>query len=419
LTAVKLVWDSNRVNTDFPTGYVSFMTFDNQVVWQGQDRTTTTDTRVAAIYPNADTGNGVTYISPASPFWVFPSLPDPAEPNRFEAWFENIGDLATVFPIGWEFGGTEFYFDDPNSSIDCALRLQVPPPPPTPTPSPVGFVPSPTFTPNCASSQMRVTFERFDPNGDVVLRVTNNRTVVAPFRGFELVWPAWRASGLKFESLIVSTNPNLNASAGGSGGATLWNSLAGGGYRPASVVVGNPTPPTRTLHNDTSAGTWNDNNDPYDVAYTFAAGPNSVTYIYLNFTGTGVQSLETRGVTRSDFNGTRFFIECGRGNRNPNGTCSVSPCNGGPWGGGGGGGSNGDIGLDNQPTPAPTSPPVPTNTPGPTPTPSRTPSPAPPTNTFTPRPPTQTFTPAPTQGPTNTPPPTATPTSGNLGGSDD
>ena len=415
LTAVNMVWDSNKVNLDFAASYVSTFTWrDTELIWYGQDRTSRTDTRVAAIYPANDTGNGVTFISPSQPFFLQGAPLDindsPPPPTRFGATCEGL-DLASVFPIGWEFGGTEFYFDNPLSSIDCRLSLQVPPPPPTPTPSPVGYVAPPSATPNCASSTMTLRFERFDPNGDVVLKLTSNRTVPSPFRGFSLVWPAWRSNALRLVSMVVSPDSGLNATLPGSG-STVWNANSGAGYRPTGVVIGQPNPPTVTTHSNTSAGTWNDNNDPYDVAYTFPPGPNSVTYIYLNFTGTGAASLTTIGVAPADFNGSRYLIECGRGNRNTNGTCSTSPCTGGPWG------SNGDVGLDNQPTPAPTGPPVPTNTPGPTATPSRTPLPQTPTKTFTPPAATFTRTPAPTQGPTNTPRPSATPTSGNIGGSD-
>ncbi len=415
LTGANIYWmDPTFYFTEPLTSGLSYMTFDNQLVWQGNDKVSSTDTRTAAQYPSPDNGNGVRFISPSSPFWLFPS-PTGVEndPNVFEAHFNATKDLAAIYSTGWEFNGTEFFFDHPNQAQDCALRLQVPLPPPTQTPTPPGFVPTATFTPNCASSQIRVSFERFAANGDVVLRVVNNRAVVAPFRGFSLVWPAWRSPGLRFESINVSPSPSINASAGE--GTVVWNSREAGGYRPASVVVGNPNPPTITTHTDTNAGTWNDGGDPYDVAYTIPA--NSTVYIHLNFSGVGTSSLETRGVVPSDFNGTRFIIECGRGNRNPDGTCSVTPCNGGPWGGGGGGGV-GEIILDNQPTPQPTLPPAPTRTPGPTPTPSRTPSPAPPTNTFTPAPPTNTRQPTATLGATNTPTPTRTPGEGDGGPAD-
>lgn len=403
ITGARLVWANTPAQQAFPSMRVTMFTLNLQIFWRGNDPQSDTDTRSAAVYPAGDINSpqGVVYIGPSNRFWVEPS-PTGTEndPTVFEATFTDGPTRLSQWYQGWEFSGSEFYFHNPLGT-ECRVAFVTPPPPPTATPPPVNFTPSPTFTPDCASSTLQVAFERFDPFGDVVLRVTNNRAIIAPFLGFELVWPAWRSAGLTLESVVVSTNGGINASIPGTG-TTVWQSNASGGYRPPSVVVGNPNPPTVTSAYDTSAGVWRDNGDPFRVAYTFDPGPNSVTFIYINFSGVGAVRLDAIGVAPSDFNGTRFFIECGRNNLTP----------GGPGGGGGGGpsGSQGQIFLNVNPTPPPTQPPRPTNTPGPTPTFTRTFTPGPPTNTFTPAPPTSTASPVPTQGPTNTPRPTSTPT---------
>lgn len=396
MTSSVMYWDSARLLFDFPNSHVRFLTFDTQVFWQGQDRISPVDTRLADGTPD----NGTSYFSESSRFWVYG---DPTgtfyDPNVWEATFANGPDQLGNYFGGWEFAGSYMTFDHPDQEQDCVVTFRVPDPPPTPTEVPEGFTPSPTFTPNCASSLLRIDFVRFDPNGDVVLRVTNNRTVEAPFRGFEVVWPAWRSGSLRFVKMTVGGLSADDTVANGGTGVVVWNSLAAGGYRPSSVVIGNPTPPTITSSEDTDVGIWNDGGHPFQVAYTFPA--RSETLLYLDFTGVGVSTLDTRGVHPSDFNGSRFRIECGRST--------------GGWGGGGGWYGEGDIFLSNQPPPPPTAPPVPTNTPGPSPTPSRTFTPRPPTNTFTPAPPTNTRTHTPTMQATNTHTPTPTWTESTFG----
>jgi hypothetical protein len=416
MTGAKIIWDDIKLKARSATAGVQQLGLSGDLMWFGDKKVSPVDTRLAAKYPNPDTGNGVSYITvpPQQPSAELigqdrvEELGNGADnTNEFQVTFSGIATLRDVFE-GWEFAGSELYFDNPNSTQDCVIRLIVPNAPPPPTNTPIGFVPSPTATPNCASNLLKVTFERFDNSGDLVLKITNNRTVVAPFRGFSLSWPAYKAPNLRFVKMVVGGN-----NADDSTGTIVWNSIQGGGYRPANVVFNVP-PASVTRHDDITAGTWNDNNDPFDVAYSFPA--QSTTFLYIDFTGTGFNKLDQYGIAASDFNGTRFFIECGRGNRNPNGTCSTNPCNGGPWSGGGGGGGLGDIGLDNQPTPAPTVI-VTTGVPAPTLTPSRTPIPQPPTNTFTPGP-TRTFTRTPLPNPpTNTPTntPTRTPVGFNPG----
>lgn len=406
MTGSVMYWDSARLLFDFPNSHVRFLTFDTQVFWQGQDPIAPVDTRLA----DGTLANGTTYFSETARFWVYG---DPTgtfyDANIWEATIANGPDQLGNYFGGWEFAGSYITFDHPTELQDCVVTIRVPDPPPTPTDSPDDFTPSPTFTPNCASSLLRVEFVRFDPNGDVVLRVVNNRTVEAPFRGFALVWPAWRFSGLKFVKMTVGGQNADDTVANGGTGVVVWNTFIGGGYRPAGVTVGNPNPPTMTYSNDTNIGTWNDGGNQFQIAYTFPA--RSETLLFLDFTGVGVSTLDTRGVHPSDFNGSRFQIECGRGGswQGGGGCCGPGP------GGGGWGGGAGDLILSSLTTPVPTAPPLPTNTPGPSPTPSQTFTPRPPTNTFTPAPPTNTRTHTPTLQATNTHTPTATWTEQTFG----
>lgn len=399
LTGAVVYWDKVR----FPEGSLRFMTFDTQIFWMGEDTTPPADTRAA----DGSTENGTTFISPTQPFWVFGDPLMERDANLFEGIFNGTNRLSDVFD-GWEFEGSELFFDNPDSGTDCVKRFVVPPPPPTNTPVPDDFTPTATFTPDCASSLMRIEFVRFDPNGDVVLRVVNNRTVSAPFRGFELRWPAWRAAGLRLVKMTVGGTSADDITDNGGTGTRVWRANDGAGYRPTGVVIGNPEPPTITPSYDETIGLWLDPDDPYDVAYVFP--PQSETLLFIDFTGVGVSTLESRGVSPSDFNLSRFRIECGRDSGRWGGTGGSG---GGSWSGGG----EGELILSNINTPAPTPTPRPTNTPGPSPTPSKTFTPAPPTLTPTPGPPTATRTPSPTFV-TSTFTPTRTPTEPTFGGAD-
>ncbi len=414
LTGGVLYWDRNIVAP--PPVVLRFMTIDTQIFWAGEDSVSPLDTRLADGTP----ANGTNYISASQPFWIFSDPTLQGDPNIYEAVFLGITALSSRY-LGHEFEFSELFFDNPDTGVDCQVRFTVPPPPPTPTPAPDDFTPSPTFTPNCASSLLRIEFVEFAPNGDVTLRVVNNRSVEAPFRGFELRWPAWKASNLRLSKMVVGgSNANDTVDVGGTG-TVVWQTSIGGGYRPSGVVIGNPNPPTITPSYDTSIGTWFDNGDTYFVAYVFPA--NSSTLLHIDFTGVGVSRLNSVGsppVSPSDFNLSRFYIECDRSGwqggpcTNPTGRCG--PCTN-PNGCSGGSYGAGELILDNLNTPVPTLPPLPTNTPGPSPTPSRTRTPSPPTLTPTLGPPTNTPT-ATLNIPTSTSTPTRTPTPITFGGAD-
>ena len=97
----------------------------------------------------------------------------------------NIRDVMTP----WDFGGSEFYFFNPETGGQCQIILDLPDPPTDPNDPNSTLAPTSTYTPDCASSRMNVQFDRFDTFGVVVLRFTNESNQVAPLRGFNFDWP--------------------------------------------------------------------------------------------------------------------------------------------------------------------------------------------------------------------------------------
>ncbi|MCS6836035.1 MAG: pilus assembly protein [Anaerolineae bacterium] len=387
-----------------PNAEVRFMTLNTRLFWEGNN-----------VWKNSvDTNiDGTSYIgAPPSPppgRSVFFLEGDPfrqTEQQELAVTITGVSRLDnTSAPglgfFGWEFAGTKVYFDHPTEVNDCVLTVQTPPRPPTPTPMPLNFTPSPTFTPDCAATLLRVEFVGFAPGGDVTLRVINDRNAQAPFAGFDLVWPAHKVNNLRFVRMVVGGTSANDIPATGGSGVIVWQNNSGG-HRP-SPVFNPPVAPNqlnRTVYDDTSAGQWLDGGHPQDVAYTFP--PRSTTLIHLDFTGVGSNTLDLVGsptrIHPSDFNGSRFRIGCG----NP----------GGSGGGGGGSWPWGQIFLSENPPPPPTQPPLPTDTPGPTPTPRPTVPPPTATFTWTPGPPTNTPLPTPTLRPTNTSTASPTPTFG-------
>ncbi len=366
LTRADMHW---RLNGSYPDMYVSAFAMDGIIHWQGQDRNPSTDTNAdvpspSDIFLNAER----TLYADSTITWeaVFANGPNPL----------NAG--MTIY----DFAGSVFYFSNPTGQQPnpCPVPLFMP----TPTPSPTFSANQPTntvtWTPDCASSQVSVSFVRWDTFGVVVLQVANRRNTTAIMTDFGISWVQRAPGVMTLERVTV----------GGAGPADsvtptvqVWNS--GSASQDASPpTIGGTTAASATGRE----GNWLTN-------YTFP--PNSVTPLYIDFGGTTTTLPSGFGAVPSDFNGTWFQIGCNTG--------------GGGSGGGGGGNNDGRINLFNEATPVPTNTRGPTQPPPPTFTPSRTFTPGPPTRTPTPRPPTNTPSASntPLPSPTNTLPPTSTP----------
>ncbi len=277
--------------------------------------------------------------------------------TTFEAMFlVGPASLSEVFTPA-DFAGTEFYIYNPvNPALPCIARVQdlldevTPPPPPGPT-----STPSITFTPDCASSRLRVEFVDFWTLGVIQLRVTSERNVSSLLLGFNIQWythpTLTRVSGPNIFSLarvkVGGSNPNAGDA------ITAWT---GPDFSPS------------TRHTEGSG-----------LTQGIVFGPNSVTNLWLDFDGYGNRLDDAVQFASWMLHGSQFDIDCNTTGGN---------------GGQGGGGLQGVIDLS-VPTPPPsTNTPRPTNTPGPT----NTPSPTRPTNT-----PSRTPTPGPTRTSTLTP----------------
>ncbi len=306
------------------------------------------------------------------------------ETSIWEGAFLGAGfNIATVMNP-WDFTGSEFTFTNiDNPSSPCRVIVDVPPPP---DPSDLPTIPpdaTATYTPNCASSSIEVSWAGFESFGVVKLLVDNRRHQSAPLTDFRIVWPD--PAGLNPSQVNVLTlrritvegaNPDDNASIEIWRGKEDWGDGGSKGDRTPDTTPGEP-----------GTSFWRN-------SYSFP--PRSITPVYLDFEGTPGKLDQAFNITTDMFNGTRFTLTCTGGD-----------------GGSGGGGSvdDGDIILSTLPPPLPTNTRPPTRTPGPTKTPSPTrPSPTP-SNTHTPGP---TFTPSNTATITNTPPP-ALPTSVDQG----
>jgi hypothetical protein len=355
LVRVQLNWSDtanwNALFADYPDMFLDGMYLDSIQHWDGPDNEPNTDTLI-------------------DPGWIESSdrtIP-PLGSAVWEGYFNNGPLLLNNHVTQWDFGSSTFFFSNPSGGAACEISLYLPPEPdPTEIPDDAD-TPTATFTPDCASENMRVVLESFQTAGEVRLLVINNWTAVAPFTGFEINWIK-RSTALQLAKVSVGGD---NAD----DGVTVWEG-----------------PDADPATNSYTEGTW---------LTDFTFPPSSTTALWLDFQGTASDLPTAFGVTSADFNGTWFEISCG----------SSSSSSGGD-GGDGGGGSSGDSGfifLSDVPTPPPTNTPRPTNTLGPTLTPSITRTPAPPTQTFSPAPPTSTRT-------TSPPTPTFTPTEGAFGGS--
>lgn len=335
-----LVWNPGKVQSSFPGAYVGFKALNEEVYWTGQVTTSPVDSVSMGTFLT----NSYRTIAGGST-------------ARWKAVIINGPQMLGNYLQQWDLTGTYFEFENPTGP-NCQVPITLDPPPPPTQTLPPGFVPSATFTPDCASSTLRVEFVSFDPQGDVRLRVVNTRPVVGSLLGFTINWQSPQIQLLK----VVAGGNNANdLPQFGGQGVVVWQNFSSGAYPPPVVST------------DASKGSWLTN-------FTFP--PNSSTFLHLDFTGVGASSLAAFGIHPSQFNGTNFTITCGAATQTtPGGT-------GGPGGPGGGTGPTvGTIFLSQVATPVATQTRTNTPVPGPTNTPSRTPVPPP----------------SPTPGPSRTP----------------
>jgi hypothetical protein len=329
--------------TDYPNMNVTELDLEGAPHWMGADKVPATDT-------NAPESSMTMALSASS---VADRTISAQDTGTWSALFNNgylIGNTTAN-----DYGGTTFTFKNPKGGADCVVMVPLLTATPTPTFNPKAPTATPTYTPDCASSLVKVQWVGFQPFGIVKLAIVNNRSVVAPLTNFKINW-IQRAPGV-----ITLSRVSLGAPPGYPGAVIIWQ---------ASTSSQDSTPPT--------VGKNKSGWPAADAAWVQDATipANTVMPLYIDFDGTS-SSLDSIGVTPQDFHDTAFDIGCG----STGGT------------GGTGGTQNGTINLAEPPTPAPTVPPGPTNTP---------------TITYTPS---LTFTPSktPTPGPTNTPKPTSTP----------
>lgn len=379
MTKAEVYW---RTDPNNPGMYLSTMSLDSEIHWQGND---TSPPTVTNADPGWISGSERTLFGNSTGTWEGIFLNGPF----------NLSDALRIY----DFANTTFYFDNPLSATDCAVTLNIPTPTPTNTRDPNNPIGTNTATgtPDCASNQIRIEFVSWERFGILKLQVVNNRGNVAPFTGFNINWAGLYTAPP--QNLPIGQITLRQVTVGGSGPADpqtyrVWDS----GAPPTSEDSQSPTitgatglPGVTRPYNE---GRWFGN-------YNFQ--PRSVTSVYLDFDGIS-GPLTDIGAQLADFNGSVFEIWCGQPGQGPSGP---------------GGSSNSGLiqfnGPGGFPTSAPPTNPPPTNTPRPTFTPSITPSPGTPTRTPTPTNTRPTNTPRPTNTSTRTPTPTIPGGGGQIG----
>jgi len=359
LNRVDLNWRV-RTETEFQNRYLGAMALNTEPHWVGNEVGGTGENR--RLDTQGFTGDDFDSFESANRDVV-----GEGRVSLFEATYLNSGNnLGDVFNQ-WDFGGSVFYFMNFNAAGlpdgECPITLELPP-------DPIDYDPPPdpnatdTYTPDCASSQVRVEWGGFDTFGVVVLRVYNDRpNAVADLRDFTINWPQPSTLGIAQGILTLRQITVGGSNPDDPNSVPIWQHPGDGDELPTTVP---------------GEGSF--------IEYSFP--PLTATNLYLDFAGTSSNLRSAFGVEPYMFNGTQFDIGCGS--------------NGGSVGGtGGGGGGAGSIFLATSVPPPDTNTPRPSNTPGPT----RTPTPTRPTNT-----PSNTWTPGPTRTPSNTPTLTLTPT---------
>lgn len=317
----------------------------SEVNWQGQKF-------------SAEGLDSASFTGPDLDTWTFADRTIPGfglATSTFQAQFLVGPNPLSQSLSAADFGGSEFWVYNPlDPALPCPATIQEFVDEETITPPPPNFTASATYTPDCASSRIRVEFIDFWTLGVIQLRITSERNVPSTFMGFNVIWPEWtffpRVSGPNILSLarikLGGSNPNAPDA------ATVWT---GPDFQPS------------TRHTEGS----------FTTGYQIPA--NRSINLWLDYDGYGTRLSDAIGFAPWMLHGTTFDFDC----NSPGGS-------GGP----GGGGLQGTIDLSVPTPPPPTGTPRPTNTPGPT----RTPTPTRPTNT-----PSMTFTPGPTRTFTLTP----------------
>lgn len=352
----EIFWDKTPAEVDFPNMYMSTMALDAEVYWYGDDAVSST---------NANSEGVLAYDPTSRDHYIF--VPAGGEKSDWQGQFLNAPTNMYLYFDIYDFSGTRFVFDNPDSDINCDIEVYLPEQP-TLTPVPDGYVsPTPTFTPDCASLTLKVEFVSLELTGDVMLKVINEGPRNAPFTGFNIVWPPM--SGIGLDRVVFGGENALDIPQFGGDGVIMWDSPFGGG--------------------DTSNNTNSATEQTFITAVTVPAFQEVL--VHLDFVGVAGKLP----ISPSDLNGSQFDIWCG--------------LPGTPFGPGGGGGNGGSIFLSEVNTPVPTNQPPPTWTPlAATFTPTNTPPPVEPTDTYTPKPT------IPTKTPSVTPPASATPSPTNT-----
>jgi hypothetical protein len=338
LQRVTLGWSKP---TGFTGMYLANMALNNQVHWLGNDPTPPTNSGPGGPGPEpGDVASADRTIPGSSPGGGGPGV------STWIAQFGNAPSNLGTYLSASNFTPTEFVFTIPGSTQVCVKQFTAPTPTRTPT-LPSNVTATRTPTPDCTTSQVRVTFSRFESFGVVRMLITNNRNTPAVITGFSIRWTS-RSSSMVLEQVRM-------------GGSSVADPLS------TQIWSGNDTTPPTTSPGE---GTWVTN-------YTVDAG--SSVPVYIDFGGTTASLSSAFGVQPADFNGTTFSVACPGGVGTP---VTINPANT----------------ATPRPTSGPTSTPSNTFTPGPTNTP-RPPTavptqgpPPPPTNTSAPPPPPPTAT---------------------------
>lgn len=381
----RMVWNSARMTSaaNSPNAYAGFVSVQNEANWSGYQSKANKATFAAPVNTNSRVqGDSFLDDDPANSQDVYIiglNTFVPAEGSaRWQLTFLGLQQPLYKIMDLWELGGTKIAFQNPTTGGECVIALDVPPGPPLPTETPFNFVPTPTFTPDCADARMKVTLGSFMFNGDVSLDVTNfNKATPGYLVGFVIQWQKVleKIPNMKLVRVVVGgrhANDFPSPQNANGTGVIVWENLNGGDTN------------STTNSTVTTDGRWVQN-------FTFP--PDRTIPVYLDFVGEEGM-LDSRGVGRDAFNGSILRISC-----NPNG---------GPGQGGTGANYDGDITFDENTPPPPTGNPPPTITPAPTQPPTNTPTKGP---SKTPVPTQPSRTPAPstnTPRPSNTPPPPPT-----------